>query len=198
MPRRKLNRDATSKSVDKNSITDNIELKDPEVLKQEHLRLQQQHLDDETRVLQVKLCIHLLLIFLKLWKSSSCLQRGFSQLLLHRGHCGGERLRSPCTLESGLHYPSQGIMLLLGLLWWISWIHWTELPIGMGKLTVFLCSVESNKKLRTTCSLLVWEEYGGGFCSFLGRLGGAWTGPLKFSELFNEVKGVGDGQCSFG
>ncbi|KAK4776871.1 hypothetical protein SAY86_005559 [Trapa natans] len=55
VPRRKLNRETTSIPVNKNSITHNIELKEPEELKEEHLRLQQQHLDDETRALQIEL-----------------------------------------------------------------------------------------------------------------------------------------------
>ncbi|KAK4750182.1 hypothetical protein SAY87_027631 [Trapa incisa] len=55
IPRRKLNKETTSKPINENSITDKIELKEPEELKQEHLLLQQQHLDDETRALQVEL-----------------------------------------------------------------------------------------------------------------------------------------------
>ncbi|PKI39616.1 hypothetical protein CRG98_040086 [Punica granatum] len=55
IPRRKLNRAATSKSISENSKSDSIELREPEELKQEQLRVQQQHLDDETRALQVEL-----------------------------------------------------------------------------------------------------------------------------------------------
>jgi len=52
MPRRKLNR-VTRKDSAETSKSDGMELREPEELRAEPLRVQQQLLDDETRALQV-------------------------------------------------------------------------------------------------------------------------------------------------
>lgn len=52
MPRRKLKRNANSNSED-SSKSNAIELRELHELQSDPLRLQQQHLDDETRALQV-------------------------------------------------------------------------------------------------------------------------------------------------
>ncbi|XP_020210898.1 syntaxin-81 [Cajanus cajan] len=54
IPRRKLNR-VTRKDSAETSNSGDTELREPEELQAEPLRLQQQHLDDETRALQVEL-----------------------------------------------------------------------------------------------------------------------------------------------